>query len=260
MKQISNYPKVARDMFFAQLNWTFGFFGVMLVIHIIKIVLAYIQGGDIDSFYNAMFVVTNIYMLVIGIISIYFLPYYVEHGVTRKDYFKGTLIAFGGLAITIPFITYMISFVERVILNAMTSISIREPDLNSVILEVDSDIVGDIVQAIILTPYVDPQSHWGLSIAIFSLNIFVYYLLGWLISTSFYRFSTVNGIVSIFISLVVLMLVDTLLRLSLDLPILNTLSGLNVLPLGVTLLVLLLLISLTLWSVRSVTKKVRIKM
>lgn len=216
--------------------------------------------GDIDSFYNAMFVAVPIYMLIIGLISLYFLPHYVEHGVTRKDYFKGALIAFGGLAAVIPFITYMITLVERVILNTMTSIPIKEPDLNAIILEIDSHVVGDIVQAVVLTPYVDPQSHWVLSIAVFSLNSFVYYLLGWLISTSFYRFSTVPGIVSIFIALVILMLVDTLLRVSLDLPVLNTLSGLNVLPLAVTLLAILLLISLTLWSVRSLTKRVRIKM
>jgi len=260
MKQTAIFPKVANDMFWVQLFWALGFLGVMLVINIIKIIIATFQGNEPNSYYDSIFIAANIFMLVIGILAIYFLPHYVGNGVTRKDYYKGTLLASVGLSITIPIITICISLLEQMILKNIDKVSFKAANIiNEVVLEIDSNIVGDIVQSIILTPYVDPQSNWFLAICVFSLNIFMYYLAGWLISTSFYRFGAGTGLGFIIIALIVLMLEDVLLRISLDLPIPSRFSTLGSLPLSITILSILFIIFISIWIIRLLTKRVTIK-
>lgn len=257
------FLKVAKDMFRVQMSWAFGFLGIMLAINIFKIIRATIQGTGVDNYYNSVFVAANIFMLVIGIIAVYFLPHYVENGVTRKDYFKGTFIASIGLSVIIPIITIGISSLQLFILKNIDKISFKEADFNSVVLEVNNDvgdIIGDTVTSIILNPYIDPQSNWILAIDIFSLNIFMYYLIGWLISASFYRFDTLTGLGSILIAFIILTLEDTLLRISLDLPVASRFSTLEFLPLGVTVLGILFLILISIWIIRSLTKRVKVKM
>jgi hypothetical protein len=91
MKQPKNYPKVAIDMFFVQGIWASGFLGIMLLIQIVKSVLfIFNDNNGVNTYYDATFIASNIFMLVIGIISaVGFIPHYVSNGVTRKDYFKG---------------------------------------------------------------------------------------------------------------------------------------------------------------------------
>lgn len=47
---MKNFPKVARDMFWAQMIWTFGFLGVMFIINIVKIVINLVRGTEADVF------------------------------------------------------------------------------------------------------------------------------------------------------------------------------------------------------------------
>ena len=261
MKQ-RTFLKVAKDMFWVQMSWAFGFLGIMLAINIFKIIRATIQGNGVDNYYNSVFVAANIFMLVIGIISIYFLPHYVENGVTRKDYFKGTFIASLGLSVIVPIITISISTLQLFILKNIDKISFKEADINSIVSEINLDIgdmISDAVTTIILTPYVDPQSNWMLAIGIFSLNIFIYYLIGWLISASFYRFDTLTGLGFILIAFIILTFEDTLLRISLDFPVANRFSILESLPFGVTVLGILFLILVSIWIIRTLTKSVTIK-
>lgn len=256
------FLKVAKDMFWVQMSWTFGFLGITLAINILKIIRATIQGNGADNYFNSVFVVANIFMLVIGIISIYFLPHYVENGVTRKDYFKGTLIASIGLSVIIPVMTVIVSKLQLLILKNIDKISFLDADINSIVSEIHhdvGDIISDVVTSIILTPYVDPQSNWVLAIGILSLNLFIYYLIGWLISASFHRFDTLTGLGFILIALIILTLEDTLLRISLDLPVASRFLTLESLPFGVIIVGILFLILVSIWIIRTLTKKVTIK-
>lgn len=269
MNQKSMFPKVVMDMFWIQFTWALGFLGIMLAINIFKIVSTVIGNGGVDSYYGAVFIAANIFMLVIGIISINFLPYYVENGVTRKDYFKGALLASAGLSVVIPIIAFYVAAIERLIVTNLTNITFGDIDLNSVFQEIDSevgdvggvgDVISTIVQSVIFTPYVDPGSNWILAMAVFSLNIFLYYLLGWLISASFYRFDTIIGLGSIVIALVLLMVGDTLIRVSLGFPIFESLAALNSLPAGVAVAGVLFVVVVSIWMIRLLTKNVSIKM
>ncbi|WP_100012482.1 hypothetical protein [Lentibacillus sediminis] len=265
MKSKSMFPKVVMDMFWIQMTWALGFLGIMLIVNIIKIGRTLLGNDSVDNYYVAVFIAANIFMLVIGIISTSFLPHYVENGVTRKDYFKGGLLAAVGLSVIIPIIAFFVAAIERLIVTNLTSITFGDTDLNSVFQEIPDvggigDIISTIVQSVIFTPYVDPGSNWVLGMAVFSLNIFLYYLLGWLISASFYRFDTPGGLGSIVIALVLLMLGDTLLRVAIDLPVLESLAAINSLPAGVAVLGLLFIVIVSIWMIRLLTKTVSIKM
>jgi len=258
---MKNFPKVAADMFWAQMIWTFGFLGVMFIINIVKIVINLVRGTEADGYYASVLIASNIFMIIIGLLAIYFLPYYVENGVTRKDYFKGALLASVGLSLAIPIITAIISIVEQFIVTTLLNINFRGIDIiNEVVSDVDGNIIGDLVLSVILTPYVDPGSNWILAIGVFSLQLFIFYLIGWFISASFYRFGTVTGLLFILVAIMINLLKDYFLRISLGLPLSDRFSTLDSLPQGVTVLGLLLLIVFTVWIIRLLTKKVAIKM
>jgi hypothetical protein len=257
MKNNSIYLKVARDMFIIQLTWALGFLGIMLLIHIVKLVLASIQGNGIDYYFDSVFIATNIFMLVVGIISVYFLPHYVENGVTRKDYFKGAVLGAVGLSISIPIITFLVSRLSNFIVSKIDSVSFRAQIINDV--ESDGNLIGDIVQSIILSPYVDPDNNWILAIAIFSLNIFIYYLAGWFISSGFYRYHTVIGLVFILFTLIAVTLKDTLLRNLLELPVLDRFSAIDF-PDMIAIPGLIIISAIFLWLIRLITRRVTIKM
>ncbi|WP_078382070.1 hypothetical protein [Sutcliffiella halmapala] len=257
MKQHAIFPKVATDIFFTQLKWASGFLGVLFIVNIGKLVLSSIYGYEAEGFFSSIFVAGNIFMLVVGILAIYFLPHYVGNGVTRKDYFTGTVLASIGLSITIPVIAFLVSILEQFILN-MVNIALRAQTINDV--DIDDNIIGDIVQSIIITPYVAPQQNWLLAIGVLSLNLFINYLIGWLISSSFYRLNVVAGLGFILLAINIKMLKDTFLRISLDLPVPGWFSNLDFLPSGIALVGILLLVIISIWLIRLLTRRVSVKL
>jgi hypothetical protein len=264
---MKNYPRVAADMVWSQMSWTFGFLGIMIIINIVQRAINVIQGTEVDGgFYASLIIASNIYMLIIGIISIYFLPYYVENGVTRTDYFKGTLLASIGVSIAIPIITLLIFIVERFILTNLLNMSYKVLDLNEifneVLIDIDSEIGGiirDLILSVILSPNIDPANNWVLAIAVFALNIFMFYLLGWLISASFYRGGTIIGLIFIFIAISINILKDTLLRIALDFPITARFSALEPFSSWIAIACIFLMILFVIWVIRLLTKRVPIE-
>ncbi|MUK88222.1 hypothetical protein GMD78_07430 [Ornithinibacillus sp. L9] len=257
MKNKAIYLKVTNDMFWVQLFWAFGVMGVMLIIQIGKLILGINQGNAPDNFYSTFFVVANFFTFIIGIISASFLPYFVGNGVTRKDYFRGATLASIGLAVILPIIALVISVLTQFILKQVASVTFKEPNFDA--FSSDSNLIGDIIQFLILTPYVNPESNLMLALGIFSLNILMYYLAGWLIGVAFYRFHTVIGLGFILISVTILTLENVLIRNTLNLPIHDNFSFID-LPVTIAVPVIVLIVLLVLWTIRSLTKNVTIKM
>lgn len=260
MKQPINYPKVATDMYMALSSWTFSFLGVLLVIQVVKGISAYNSGAELDTYYNAVFVAAGIYMFVIGILTTYFLTYYVENGVTRKDFYKGALLSSVGISLLIPIITLLFSNVVQFILTRLDLFTFQTADFNESASLGEAHMIADIVQSFILSPYVDPTNNWLLSIAIYAVNIFFYYLLGWLIGSSFYRYNTIVGLGTIFIGLVIITMKDSLLRASLDLPIPDRIISTDFIPASLSEVSLVILGFFMMIIVRYFTKHVSIKM
>jgi hypothetical protein len=262
-----NFPKVAADMAWVLMSWTFGFLGVMIIINMIQRTVSFIQGTEVDGgFYASLMIASNIYMLIIGIMTIYFLPYYVEIGVTRKDYFQGALLASIGISLVIPVITWLISMVERFILTNLLNMSYKVQDVNEifneVLIDIDSGlgaILGDLILSVILSPNVSPSGNWILAIAVFALNLFLFYLLGWLISAGFHRGGTLIGLVFIFIAIMINIIKDTLLRMALDFPITARFSALEPFPSWAAIAGIFILIFLVIWVIRLLTKRAPIE-
>ena len=82
MKQSSTYSKVTIDMFLVQSSWTSIFLGIMLTIAVVNMFINGMQDQLVGGIFKSAFVSGCIYMFVIGIFSIYFLPHFVGKGVT----------------------------------------------------------------------------------------------------------------------------------------------------------------------------------
>ena len=260
LKKATIFPKVATDLFWVQLFWAFGFLGIMFVIHLIKIVMAINSNNDIEIYFVSTFVAANIFMLVVGIISSYgFLPHYVSNGVTRKDYFKGAALASVGLSIALPVITSIVSVIELFILKMFNMSSVFTTTFGERVNMDDDGIVSDIIQSIIIAPYVDPQSNWLLAIFIVILNLLTFYLLGWLIGSAFYRFGVIIGIVFIAISIVLVLIENALLSIGLGLKVPERLSSYDF-DLPISIIGVVVMIIIVLWLIRQLTKRVAIKM
>ncbi|NAP00558.1 hypothetical protein FRY77_31775 [Halomonas sp. MG34] len=256
MKKHNNYLKVMTDMFLIQLFWAFGIMGVMLIIGLVRLIFHMQENGQ-DNLYNSYFVVATFFVFVIGVMATYYLPHYVGLGVTRKNYFKGATLALVGLTVILPFIIWGTSVITELIIENVTSFSFREPNMD--VSTEDSNFIGDIVEFLIVTPFVEPESNWVLAIGIFSLKILVYYLAGWLISAAFYKFSVIAGLGAIAISIVLLTVENVLLRSILNLPIPNRFAFLEV-PEGIAIAALIIIPLGMFCLIRVLTKRVSIRM
>ncbi len=258
MRKMSVYPKVITDMFWMQLFWAFGFLGVTFMIHLIKMVIGVNNGSEVNSYFDSVFIPANIFMLVIGIISVYgFLKYYVSNGVTRKDYFTGAAIASAGLSIALPVIASVITAIELFIVKMTGLFEFTSGNINQA--DLDNNLITEIVQSIIFSPFVDLESNFILAILTFSLNVFTYYLIGWLIGAGFYRFGVLVGLGCILLSLAILSIQDSLLRSGLDLPGIAFYT-IPELPLFIAILVLFIIFAIMLWMIRQFTKRVTVKL
>src|SRR5690625_7520586 len=92
MHSKSTVPTIIKDLFKQQFKWTIIFLGILLIISIVKFGQSVVNGKGIDDFYSLALIAGNIFMFAIGIYCIGFMKYLIEHGVTRKDYFKGALV------------------------------------------------------------------------------------------------------------------------------------------------------------------------
>src|SRR5690625_325254 len=230
MRKPNSFLKIGTDLFSLQLMWTFWALGIFIIVNILRLVFL----DYTDSLYSGGYIAANIYMLVIGILAFNFLKYYVENGVTRKTFFFGNLLASVGLSIVIPILIYAMSFVEKILLNRFTSIVLRDDTLDKAVQEVTFEIsgnfIGEVIQSLILTPFINPESSLVLSLALFSLHIFMFYIVGWLIGSAFYRLKVIGGLLFIAIGIILIMVKDSLIRLSLDLPLFQNFSMLEIIP------------------------------
>ena len=253
------YPKIAVDVFWIQLFWALGYLGVVFVIHIIKTVTSIINNDKVSHYFANVHVTSNIFMLVIGIISTYgFLQYYVENGVTRKDYFKGAALASIGLSVAISVVTSLVSLLEISIFKMMNVNFLADKSMIGV--EADDfggpikDIIGNAVISVVLPPFVSLADHWLLAVLVLALNLFCFYLIGWFISASIYRLGGVVGLVSIIISFVIVYLYDFLLRTVLNLPALAMFLDIQV-PMVVAAICIIIIIFIMLWMIKQLTKR-----
>ncbi|MEK3726743.1 MULTISPECIES: hypothetical protein [unclassified Lysinibacillus] len=106
-----------------------------------------------------------------------------------------------------------------------------------------------------VSPFVDLQNHWLLAILVFALNIFGYYLVGWLIGAGFYRYGGLFGLAFIIMAFVIVLVQAVLVRAVLGLPLNSAIVSFDV-PAVIAAIGILTVISLD----PSTNKRVVIKM
>ncbi|WP_154661484.1 hypothetical protein [Bacillus ndiopicus] len=265
--------RVAKDMFSTQMIWASGYLFVMLIIFLVKTVGSFINDieannfimkiiksiandREADSFSTLIFYSSNIFMFVIGIIAAYgFLQYFVSNGVTRKHYFVGAALGSFGVAIAIPIIIKLVLLVEAILLKILPvqfadSVKIVQPD---------NEIVGQIIQNILFSSYIDLNSSWLVGIVLFSINAFCYYVAGWLIGISFYHFGSVIGLVSIPVVIALLLIHAEIMNIAFDIQTMNLLV-IHAMPIPIAYLLAISIIAIMLILIRLFTKKVVIKL
>lgn len=259
--QKSNSMKVASDMFFTQMSWTSGYLFVLLLIFVVRFATSFIKGieftifkakADIDSFSTMIFYSSNIFMFIIGIVAAYgFLQYFVSNGVTRKHYFIGAALGSFGVALAIPIIIKLVLLVEKFLPGQFSD--------GSKIVEPDEELLGQVVQNILFSPYIGLNDSLLLGIGLFALNIFCYYVAGWLIGISFYRFGGVMGLLSIPVAIALLLIYDAMIGIAFSSQM-PSLLPINAIPVPVAYSLAIAIIAIMLILIRQFTKKVAVKL
>jgi hypothetical protein len=240
-KTSSAVTRVSTDMFIQQGSWALGFLFIVLLIYFgvgigNSIGVNVREGIAEEDFFSITYRSTKGFMLVIGIISAYgFLSYYVRHGVTRKDFFNGAAVAAVYLSLAFPVVVGLGNW----IIGMVTS---HDAGSTPLLQEFDNN--------------------WLLTLVSYGVQIFTYYLMGWMIGSGFYRFGWIRGLGWIAVALVLIGFMDALWQFELAsiweqwLPITTAFS----VTLPVSLAGSAAVILITLILIRLITRRVTIKM
>lgn len=263
MKRKAVYPKVAGDLFFAQGGWSIWFLGIITIVHIVKAVVAFNTGSPQEDFYGSSTVSSNIYIFIIGIIGAYaFLPMYVQNGVTRKDYFKGAILAVIGLSVAIVLFSVLLTGLEYLLVKyANLPVEIDNSKIISFDEDGDDNIIATIVKMMVVSPYVSLSGNWLLSLVVSCFNLITSYFIGWLIGAGYYRYGWFIGLGFIGLSIVFMMSWDMLWGIEVSEP-LSTWIGVGSwdLPVLVSFLGSFAIIGIILTIIRTITRKVIVKL
>ncbi|SEL68894.1 hypothetical protein SAMN04488688_105165 [Paenibacillus sp. cl141a] len=240
-KTSSPISKVSTEMFIQQGSWALGFLTIVLLIYIgagiVNIIGFNIREEMSDEdFFSIAYRSTKGFMLVVGIISAYgFLSYYVRHGITRRDFFSGSALAAVYLSLAFPVATALIQWI--------------------VLLFASQDEGSTrLLQAF--------DNSWLLMLVSYGIQIFIFYLMGWMIGSGFYRFGWIRGLGWIAVALVLIGFMDALWQFELAsiweqwLPVTTDFS----VTLPVSLAGSLAVILIALILIRLITRRVTIKM
>ncbi|WP_087974373.1 hypothetical protein [Oceanobacillus rekensis] len=263
MKQQSFFSKVAVDMFYVQLKWSLWFLSFILTAHIIMIIVSINTGNPLGDFIFFSHGSSKIYMLVIGIISAYaFLTFYVNQGITRKDYFIGASLAAIGVSFAIAIIATLLTGLEYIILE-MTNLPIEldRGMVDTVIESSDNSVSIFLPKAIVGSSILVHSSNWLLSMFMYTLNILSIYAVGWFIGSGYYRFGWIAGFGFIALAIAFIVIGDLLWGTDIEEPLSNWLPFTSIdLPLYGSFLGAIVLIGIILGFIRVITRRVTIKM
>lgn len=236
MKQpTSAASRIMMEMFWHQGSWAIGYLVIVFLLNLALGITGSSSNIGQDDFFSIIYRSTKGFMLVIGIISSFgFLSFYVRHGFTRRDFFKGAALAALLLSIAFPLVVGPVSL----LLSAMN--------------------FSDTGNSPVLQAF---EHNWFLALASFGIQIFVYYLMGWMIGSGFYRHDWIRGLGFIAIAIVLVGFMDALWQFelaslwdrwmpafTLDVPLYVSLAGSAV----------IMLLGLVL--IRLLTRKVTIKL
>lgn len=250
------HSKVALDLYRIQFDWAIKFLSFFVFLQIARPLMEkvpFLKVNDkinIGNYFDTVFIFSNIFMLVLGIImSTRFLSHYVRSGVTRKDFFKGATSASIGLSINLPILASLFYIILNGIMKFTPLSFMENSKLTNHIIDSDDGFVAELVQIIVLPPFVTFESSSLLALVLFTLNVLTYYVIGWFIGSAFYRFGVPIGLFSILASIIVIYIRDFLLNNAVH----SDFSLFIAILVGLVLIVILLIL------IKQFTKRIAIK-
>ncbi len=232
--------KVSFDLFSLQMSWSLWFFGITTVVYFVLGAVAFSDSDSLElSFFAFMLQPAKIYLLVLGILSISsFLPFYLQQGVTRRDYFIGTTLSAIGLSITLAAMSGIVTLILYLIHRWLSL-----PDF----ISFTSDIY--------------PDASLMIDFAVFIVTSLAYYVAGWFIGIGFYKYSALLGMSFIALSLLFGALIDLLLKS--ESGIFQYLVDFNPdafsFTLPISLLIIIFVIGMILTVIRRLTRTIPVK-
>lgn len=262
-KRKNHYLKVGIDMFTVQGGWTVWFLGIITIVHLVKALIAIKMGSSQEDFLVSSFVSSNMFLLVIGIIAVFgFLPFFVKNGITRKDFFKGSVLAAIGLALLLISYSLLITGIEYAIVHFTNIPLVIDNSTTGTFSQGEGDIlIARIIKMVFVSPFIALDNNWFVSILLVGLNFISSYSFGMLIGSGYYRYGWVAGFGFIGISIVLMILWDLLWGSELGEP-LSGLLGIKSLELPVIASAIgsVLIIAVILRLIRGLTSRVVIKL
>ncbi len=190
--------KVSFDVFLMQSIITLWYLGILLIIHFAPIFINFGNKNGFNDIYAKIYISGNIFMFVIGIIAaVGILPFYVKNGVTRKDSYIGIATGTMGLAIAIPIIAFLLNLITTPIFNWL-DVPIKPANLTEIAADPGDPFFAHLILSIVGPPAIEGISF--LSLALFMLNLFFYYVIGWMIGSGFYRSNGITGFLYIILA------------------------------------------------------------
>lgn len=230
------FRKVAVDMTYIQSTWAAWFIGIVFAIYVLFRIFTpnvevYSVSMETHSFLTMAYSPSKVFMLVLGILSVSsFLPFYVQHGVTRRDYFYGASVSSVALTGGLMALAWLVTIIEQVI----------RPDM------VNPSFLG-------------PDASWLLTAFVFMLVILMYFAGGWLIGAGFYRYGA-GGLLFILLAVLFISFVESLWEFKQNhFLLLYFKFSEEQIPMSVSLLGTIVTIIVSFLIVRLMTKRVRIK-
>lgn len=236
-----------------------GYSGIIFVIYLILFLIMGRLEAPFPGFLNFSYSSAPIYMSIMGGITAYhYFPMYVQLGVTRKQSFIGNMIGAIGGAITLVLFTLLITVVIQLVLRVF---NLTETD-NLMLFERYVSISEDstISEFLSGTTFVAGFSRWAITLVSYWLSMVINYTVGWMIGIGFYRGKSLSGIGSIILGILFLFVRDIFWEGSVlpFVPDIN-LEGNPILYWVVSLIVATVILGSLLWIIRTMTKKIPIK-
>lgn len=176
--------KVTIDLYTVQMKWVAWYLPIVYVLYFALV--WFLKEPEIQemSLLTFTFQTATIFMLVCGILSsTIFLPMFVKQGISRKSYFQGALFSSIALALTINGMSVLLTWIISLFnMTAFQNVELSSLGANS----------------------------WALTTIAYIILVMLYFLVGWFIGSSFYRYGSSKGFIAIIIGLVAVTVNDLL--------------------------------------------------
>ncbi|MBD8498489.1 hypothetical protein [Paenibacillus arenosi] len=231
---------VGLSMFHTIGSWMLWYIGILVVLHIGSAVVTYYTGDEVKlshsaliqgevgwSILNSALTSSKVFFLICGLLSMGgFIKYFVSNGVTRRDYYKGTVQSILYLSLSFTAAVAILYGLESLIMN---------------ILGLERNLHVPIMFYVKIV-----------------FDVILFYVVGWFIAAGFYRLNVWLGMVFIAITVLIVFIQSGIWGESVPIPLYKLM---NIYEVSTWLAVLIsaILIVGVIAAIRLLTKEVRIK-